>query len=255
MSALLRIASDHEEYRTTATDAIVKFAEQIVWMLKSGEGTSTEILLHTRRLIRHVAEDILAQFAPAFHGFYRSIISIPFAWSLHEWASLSRHLNALFDPSVVDMLNRLLVDALRREDDVEKLHFIQTLLARYVTRGRPLSGYFTVCCVIEALWTTLAQALQPERIPHSTSLPSLVEAAAANKAWQSLLNHAIEEITPPHETFSKAVLHTMENAMECFTNLLVQIEEMDAEPSEDSYAWETMSESLVCETFVDLGLC
>ena len=120
VSALLRIASDHEEYRATATGAIVKFAEQIVWMLKSGEGTSTGILLHTRRLIRHIAEDILAQFAPAFHGFYRSIISIPFAWSLHEWASLSRHLNALFDPSVVDMLNRLLVDALRREDDVEK---------------------------------------------------------------------------------------------------------------------------------------
>ncbi|TCD70919.1 phosphatidylinositol-4- kinase [Steccherinum ochraceum] len=229
VSALLRIASLHEDHRATATGAIVKFAEQIVGMLQSGE-----------------AEDILAQFAPAFHGFYRSIISIPFAWSLEEWASLSCHLNELFNPAVVDRLNRLLVDALRVVDDadVEKLHFIQTLLARYVTRGRPLSGYFIVCCVIEALWTTLAQALLPSLTPQTSNHPAFVEAAAANKAWQSLLNHPIEEITVPAEVFNKPVLQTMQNAMECFTNLLVQIEEMDAEPSEDTYAWETMSESL-----------
>ena len=164
---------------------------------------------------------------------------------MQEWASLSRQLNELFDPTIVDRLNRLLVDALSAEDDVDKLQFIQTLLARYVTRGRPLSGYFTVCCVVEALWTTLAQALQPAHVPRGLSRPPLVEAAAANKAWQSLLNHVVEEIEESNETFNSVVVQTMENATQCFTNLLVQIEEMDAEPSEDTYAWETMSESLV----------
>lgn len=33
--------------------------------------------------------------------------------------------------------------------------------------------------------------------------------------------------------------------MECFTDLLVQIDEMESAPSQDSYAFETMSESLV----------
>lgn len=33
--------------------------------------------------------------------------------------------------------------------------------------------------------------------------------------------------------------------MECFAGLLLQIEEMDTIPSQDSYASETMSESLV----------
>ena len=33
--------------------------------------------------------------------------------------------------------------------------------------------------------------------------------------------------------------------MDCFTDLLVQIEKMDTVPSQDSYASETMSESLV----------
>ncbi|KAH8099528.1 atypical/PIKK/PI4K protein kinase [Cristinia sonorae] len=228
VSALLRIASIHDAHRATATGAIVTFAGQIVGMLKTGD-----------------AEDVLTQFAPAFHGFYRSIISIPFGWSLQEWSSLSSHLNELFDSAVVDRLNRLLVDALRGEDqDVEKLHFIQTLLARYVARGRPLSGYFTVCCVIEALWTTLAQALLPSHKPHSSSHPNFVEAAAANKAWQSLLHHSIELITVPKTEYNDVVLRVMENAMQCFTSLLVQIEEMDVEPSEDTYAWETMSESL-----------
>jgi phosphatidylinositol 4-kinase len=33
--------------------------------------------------------------------------------------------------------------------------------------------------------------------------------------------------------------------MQCFTDLVVQVEEMESEPSVDTYTWETMSESLV----------
>ena len=193
-----------------------------------------------------LAGDILAQFAPAFHGFYRGITSIPFTWSLEEWSSLAVHLNSLFSGEVVDGLNHLLMDVLRREgDDPEKVLFIRTLLSRYISRGRPLSGYFIVCCVIEAHWTILAQALFTKPTPTSRKNPEFVEAAAANKAWQSLLTEAVDNSITGDEAYRQALTITFGNAMKSFSDLLTQIEEMDAEPSEDSYAWETMSESLV----------
>lgn len=40
VSALLRIAGTHEDYRAVATGAIVKFAQQIVAALKMGGGMS-----------------------------------------------------------------------------------------------------------------------------------------------------------------------------------------------------------------------
>ncbi|KAJ3555853.1 hypothetical protein NM688_g2347 [Phlebia brevispora] len=228
VSALLHVASSHPEHRKAATDAIKEFVAKIVVMLKKEDPC-----------------DILAQFAPSFHGFYRAITSIPFQWSLEEWTALATHLNTLFSNEVVEGLNHLLVDVLRREDDEpEKVLFIRTFLSRYISRGRPLSGYFIVCCVIEAHWTILAQALIPKPTEASSRIPESVEAAAANKAWQKLLNEAIDSSISGDEEYRQTLTATIDHSMKCFSNLLVQIEEMDTEPSEDSYAWETMSESL-----------
>lgn len=192
------------------------------------------------------AGDILSQFAPSFHGFYRAITSIPFAWSLEEWSSLTVHLNSLFSSEIVDALNHLLMDVLRREgDDPESVLFIRTFLSRYISRGRPLNGYFIVCCVVEAHWTILAQALFTKPAPASRKIPEFVEAAAANKAWQRLLTEAVDSSIVGDEAYQQALASTASNAIKCFSSLLTQIEEMEAEPSEDSYAWETMSESLV----------
>lgn len=197
--------------------------------------------------LRNTASDILSQFAPAFHGLYRAIISIPFAWSLDEWTSISQHLNALFSAEVVAGLNHLLIDVLHtEEDDPEGVLFIRTFLSRYISRGRPLSGYFIVCCVIEAQWTILAQALAPAPSAEDRDICDFVEAAAANKAWKALLQEPIDDSLKGSEEYRKALQMTIDSSMKCFTSLLVQIEEMEAEPSEDSYAWETMSESLVC---------
>ncbi|KAH9930753.1 atypical/PIKK/PI4K protein kinase [Fomitopsis serialis] len=201
VSALLRIANSHSEYRVHALDAIVRFTDSIVNLLKTGE-----------------AVDILTQIAPAFHGFYRAIISVSFDWSVNEWSTLSQLLNALFDVGVAERLNRLLIDIVpsgAEEEDMDQIQYIQTLFTRYVSRGRPLSGYFIVCCVTEAEWTILAQAVGNATTSYNPGYPDFVEAAAANKAWQALLRSAIAD-----------------NAV------------MDTEPSEDSYAWETMSESL-----------
>ncbi|KAI0818966.1 atypical/PIKK/PI4K protein kinase [Irpex lacteus] len=228
VSALLRIASAHPTYRESCIDAIADFVSRIVTLLQSGNSS-----------------DILSQFAPCFHGFYRAIISISFPWSVQEWERLSKQLNRLFATEVLEGLNRLLVDVLRgSEDDPEGVLFVQTFLSRYISRSRPLSGYFIVCCVIEAQWTILTQALIPNAVPPARESPELVEAAAANRAWKSLVHEPVLDHVERDEPFNEAVRETFSHAMQAFSNLLIQIEEMDTQPSEDSYAWETMSESL-----------
>jgi phosphatidylinositol 4-kinase len=144
-----------------------------------------------------------------------------------------------------------LVDIVQQEDtDADTLHFIQTFFSRYVTQGRPLSGYFIVCCVIETQWTVLAQALAP---PRPTSAGYAAEAAAANRAWLSLMRHAADELDIS-EGVRDTLKSTIKYSMQCFTDLLVQIKEMDTEPSLDTYAWETMSESLVSNISLVLSL-
>lgn len=154
-------------------------------------------------------------------------------------------MNVLYSTEVVASLNHLLIDVLRtEEEDPEGVLFIRTFLSRYISRGRPLSGYFIVCCVIEAQWTVLAQALAPES-HDDKDVSDFVEAAAANKAWKALLHVPVEGLSKSSDGYKQALQMTLDSAMKCFTNLLAQIEDMEAEPSEDSYAWETMSESLV----------
>ncbi|EPS96826.1 hypothetical protein FOMPIDRAFT_1052946 [Fomitopsis schrenkii] len=230
VSALLRIANSNPDYRKHAFGAIVGFAKEIVSLLKTGEAT-----------------DILTQIAPAFHGFYRAVISVSFNWSINEWATLAGLLNALFDVGVAERLNGLLIDIIpgdTLDDDLGQIRYIQTLFSRYVARGRPLSGYFIVCCVTEAEWTILAQAVGNTSTASNPGYPDFVEAAAANKAWQALLRSAVADNVPVDEDCRQTLKATETYAMRSFSTLLVQIEEMDTEPSEDSYAWETMSESL-----------
>jgi phosphatidylinositol 4-kinase A len=190
------------------------------------------------------ALDVLTQLIPAIHGLYRAITSTIFPWTTTQWEQLSAQCSILCAPDIVDLLNLLLVDIFQREDvDFGTLHFLQTFVARYVSRGRPLSGSFIVCCVMETQWTVLAQALFP---PQATKYGSAVEAAAANSAWLSLTRHATANWEITDDKIKDALKATANYAMQCFTDLLVQLDELDSEPSVDTYAWETMSESLVC---------
>jgi phosphatidylinositol 4-kinase len=189
---------------------------------------------------------VLTQFAPSFHGFYRALISTSFPWSIAEWTELALCLNPLFGSDTIERLNRLLVDVLQQDGaNAERLQMIQTLLSRYVANGRPLTGYFIVCCVTEVQWTVLAQCMFPPTKPHSPPSAVADEAEAANLAWLALLNNAV-----PQDTLQlgantlEAVKNSTRLAMQNFAELLVQIEEMEAEPAADTYAWETMSESL-----------
>ena len=191
-----------------------------------------------------LAAEILSQFAPAFHGFYRALISTTYRWTPHQWVQLSKNLNPLFDQHSIEALNRLVTDIVQLEEtDPEAIHFVTTLLARYVSRGRPLSGYFLICCVIEVQWTVLTQALIP--LGSGDEGVHFSEAAAANHACASLLRSSVAAVPNTDRNFAAAVEVAKELSMECFTDILVQVEEMENVPSQDSYASETMSESLV----------
>ena len=179
---------------------------------------------------------------PALHGFYRAISSTLYCWTLSQWEALTTHLKVLCSPSIIDRLNRLILDIVQLENtDAETLSYVQSLVARYVAQGRPLTGYFMVCCVLETEWTILAQALAPPLAKRSP----VIEAAAANKAWLSLTRNAALELNIEGDQTKNLLRDTIRNTMKCFLDLLVQIEQMDSEPSPDTYAWETMSESLV----------
>jgi len=200
------------------------------------------------------ASEILTHHALSFHGLYRAIISTEFSWNYHGWASISEHLNVLFEPGVIERLNRSLFNVIQAEDgDIDVKNYVQALLSRYVMNGRPLNGYFLVCCVVEAQWTMLAQALYPSQTPVYPKSGEEVEAAAANKAWSALTRDIPPETGASEPGLKKALKMCLELSTQTFTDLLVQIEEMDSEPSLDTYAWETMSESLVRSCFSLVG--
>lgn len=97
---------------------------------------------------------------------------------------------------------------------------------------------------MEMQWTALAQALVP--VSDGTKSGGLVrEAAAANRAWLSLMKRASKRLVVDADT-AKALGSTVKGALQCFNDLFHQMKDMETEPSMDTYAWETMSESLVC---------
>ncbi|KAM6500354.1 hypothetical protein JOM56_003368 [Amanita muscaria] len=228
VSALLRITSSQTQYSDRAISAILSFIALIV---KSIEAST--------------ALDLLTQLAPALHGLYRAISSTPYPWTASQWIHLATALQPICTQAFVDRLNGLLNDVLQPDStDAETSQFIQNFLSRYVSQGRPLSGFFMVCCVIEIKWTVLAQVLAP---PTSVMEGQAREAAAANKAWISLMTCAPKKINPD-QTIRDCLRTTARYAMQCFADLMSQIEVMECEPSVDTYSWETMSESLKLAT-------
>ncbi|KAI9508312.1 hypothetical protein F5148DRAFT_1275830 [Russula earlei] len=238
VSALLKLAAVHSEYREGVMTAITTFTSVLVNKLQDSP-----------------AAEILTHYALSFHGLYRAIISTEFSWNYHSWASISDHLDVLFEPDVIERLNRSLFNVIQADDgDLDVKNYIQALLSRYVLSGRPLNGYFLVCCVVEAQWTMLAQALYPSHAPVYPMPGEETEAAAANKAWSALTRDINSESATSDPSLKSALRKSLGLSTQAFTDLLVQIEEMESEPSLDTYAWETMSESLKLGTVCAVAL-
>ncbi|KAF8350539.1 hypothetical protein F5887DRAFT_939764 [Amanita rubescens] len=233
VSAALRITSSQPRYGDQTVRAIVIFINEIVKNVK----TSTSL-------------ELLTQLAPALHGLYRAITSTSYPWDSSQWELLVIELQPICSQEFVDRLNGLLNDILQQENmDAEALQYIQTFLSRYASQGRPLSGFFMVCCVIEIEWTVLAQTLSP---PTAVVEGYAKDAAAANKAWISLMSSAAQRLDLKQNA-NDCLKRTASYAMQCFTDLMLQIEEMDCEPSMDTYSWETMSESLKLATICSIA--
>jgi phosphatidylinositol 4-kinase len=162
----------------------------------------------------------------------------------------------LFAHDVVDRLNSPPPDHIHHADDhPRRTTFIRTVLSRYANSGRPLSGYFAVCSVIEIQWTILAQVLapppqQPPVASTSTGiLPSSqnMEAQASNIAWTTLMSKSCG--APDPTKFTPHIMATIRRALDaaaqCFADLLEQLEDL-GEVDPEMYAFETMSQSLVC---------
>ena len=166
-----------------------------------------------------------------------------------QWQLLSHALAGLVQDPILECINRLLLDihqeAETNPDSSETFFFCHTFITRYINFGRPLSGYFIVCCVMELQWTVLAQALTAVSAEGVQYRGPLKEAAAANKAWLSLMKRAAKKLPMEDEATKDTLNSTIRGSLQCFQDLLVQIQDMDIEPPIDTYAWETMSESLV----------
>ncbi|KAF9246393.1 hypothetical protein BU15DRAFT_85159 [Melanogaster broomeanus] len=132
--------------------------------------------------------------------------------------------------------------------------FCHIFISRYISYGRPLSGYFIVCCVMEMQWTVLAQtlvAIPSEGIKYGGSLK---EAVAANKAWLTLMKKAAEKLNIEDGETRDFLKSTIKGSLQCFDDLLAQIQDMETEPPVDTYAWETMSESLKLASICSVAL-
>lgn len=189
------------------------------------------------------------------HGLYRAITSTLFPWTVNQWQLLSHALTGLVQDPILECINRLLLD-IHQEAETnpgasDTFFFCHAFITRYINFGRPLSGYFIVCCVMELQWTVLAQALVAVSVEGVQYRVPLKEAAAANKAWLSLMKRSAKQV-PMEEGATKNTLNsTIQGSLQCFKDLLVQIQDMDIEPPIDTYAWETMSESLVSFRFTE----
>ncbi|KAF8643783.1 hypothetical protein AX16_008802 [Volvariella volvacea WC 439] len=234
VSALLRIAGSNPQIQNRCIEAIFKLISQIVAEMRTSDSVN-----------------VLTQLTPAMHGFYRALGSMSFPWNIQQWKQLTVHLKAIYDPEIVERLNQLLVDIIEHEDpDSETFKFVRTFISRYTSQGRPPSGYFLVCCVIETEWTVLAQVLRPELFAAQSEI---AEAAAANKAWLSLMRNPA--IPPEYDAdIAETLEQTIRNALQSFSDLMVQVDEMEGDSSLDTYAWETMSETLKLASVCSLAL-
>ncbi|KAG8826070.1 phosphatidylinositol-4- kinase [Serendipita sp. 401] len=240
VTALLRLAEKDAESKGFIVTAIIKLATEVVSQMK------TEPL-----------NIVITQAYPALHGLYRALISTPFSWTIADWLQMTGVVSGLLEEETVDRLNNLLTDIAELNDSSS--HLPQTVLNRYISKERPLSGYFAVCCVMEIQWTVLAQTLIAPASWSANDIRSVQsdeeeDAAAANGAWNALVSKRVTMSEPYPTVVLEGLKQALDRAMNCFTDLLVQMGELDGEPPSETYAWETMAECLKIASVCSVAL-
>jgi hypothetical protein len=187
-------------------------------------------------------------------------------------------MGALFQPSSIDALNHLLIDPTSALSSTEASldpftsQYALSLLARYRTAGRPLSGNFVICAGLEIQKTMLSQALSPPSslpTPTASSENAVVKkvegpgraeaipagnnagegAEASNAAWYRLLDGGAAGTMRVHGDEGQSLHTVLGNAMRCAGEMLGTIGSLKGEPAPDLYPFEVISESLVRSTY------
>lgn len=199
-----------------------------------------------------VAAEVIIHVSPAFHGLYRAVTATPFPWQLSEWLACSKALASLLSARLVERLNAIVEEFLQRaEEDPALSLYVQTFLARYKASERPLSGYFAICSIVEIQWTALAQVLSPPLFDSnaqkkkSPSDALTDDAEASNMAWATLMRQKGHDLDSAQRGAKEHLQQTVVHTMKYFNDLLMQVEDMEDDPDNDTYTWETMSETLV----------
>lgn len=254
VTALLRLAGKSADHRERIVSSVIQMASETVSQMKNGTRKLSTFLKRNCYSKVVVVITIITHAYPALHGLYRALISTPFQWTIMDWLNLSNVISELLEADIIDRLNNLVADVVQLTE--ENAHIPQTILSRYVGKERPLSGYFAVCCVMEILWTVLAQALvSPSEELYKNFVIENDDAAAANAAWNALAAKKVHISSPYPPPIMTGLRQTLDRAMECFTDLLAQMGELEGEPSLDTYAWETMAECLVRSRQLHIPLC
>jgi phosphatidylinositol 4-kinase A len=195
------------------------------------------------------AVEAISHVAPAFHGFYRAVVCTPFNWTLPEWESLATGIASLFGPTATDHFNNLAISFLETDDtDSPSTIYLQMFISRYLNVGRPLTGYFMICCVVEIQWVVLSQTFS-KTIPSSDESIQLDAgrgtAEAANTAWGDLTRGLLKYEGVLDDSSKECLESTLCGSMLLFTELVSHLNGMGADTSLETYAWETMAETLV----------
>lgn len=264
VSALLHLASRDSSLKKRCFTSVISFTQTLVSHLQNAPGKPDAVrsdgnMIYFKSSL--LASIILSEHLPSFHGLYRALTSTPFAWSPTEWSSISSVTSELFAESSVNRLNDLTSEFAAEATNEEAKEFantasfIRTIMHRYASLNRPLSGYFVVCEVMEIQWTVLGQIVFPPLCPDSPASSSSgahrhsrsTEAEAANMVWQALMSSPFAKETVIGRFDSNtlgATRKALDAASKCFLDLLEQVQEFaDIDP--ELYAFETLSESLV----------
>jgi hypothetical protein len=105
-----------------------------------------------------------------------------------------------------------------------------------------------ICCVVEIQWVVLSQTFS-KTMPSSDKNIQLDaargSAEAANTAWGDLTRGLLKYEGVLDDSSKDCLESTLRGSMVLFTELVSHLNGMGADTSLETYAWETMAETLV----------
>jgi len=130
-------------------------------------------------------------------------------------------------------------------------------MKRYLHSGRPLSGYFMICCVVEIQWVVLSQTFSKTSSSNNKhirpdSLRGIAE--AANTAWDDLTRGLLKYEGVIDDSSKFCLTRTLRGSLQLFSDLISHLDNMEDETSLETYAWETLAETLKLASLCSVAL-